>query len=383
MKERVQGCITAGVALAGAGVIAAMPVAQGAPEALTSTAADVALTASSASPVDAALRVGQGLGESGVRLATSSATAPLGLLAIAAAIAGNDNEALYNAVEAYIDGPNYVVDPILFAVDDVLPAPIGGDPSTDPRDMYASAVSRFRADVLLGARDDVREAVADALGVGELPDVNDEGAIYAAARLGAGFAVSGVRAAQSAALAPVGLVAVAQGLQQSFETGDNTALYVALRQYIDAPNYVTDPVVFAVDDVLPQPVGSDPQTDPTKMNGSEVSRFRATALLGVRDQVRGAVAGALDVDPNVVVATNAQTAKNGAGARSLSPGTSAGSATKTGNSSVATKTNSPRPVRAVVKAINDQVKASTDRLERTVKKLTGGEQKKSDTGSEG
>ena len=45
MKDRVQRCITAGVALVGAGVMAAVPVAQQAPEVLRSANADVALAA--------------------------------------------------------------------------------------------------------------------------------------------------------------------------------------------------------------------------------------------------------------------------------------------------------------------------------------------------
>ena len=44
-------------------------------------------------------------------------------------------------------------------------------------------------------------------------------------------------------------LAVAQGVQTSFDTGNNKPLYKALQAYIDGPNYVTDPIVFAVDDV--------------------------------------------------------------------------------------------------------------------------------------
>ena len=132
--------------------------------------------------------------------------------------------------------------------------------------------------------------------------MDDEGPIYAAARLGAGFAASGVRAARRAVTAPLGLAAVAEGLRQSFETGNNTALYNALEAYIDGPNYVVDPIVFAVDDVLPAPIGSDPSTIPNNMGTSEVSKFRANTLLGARDDVRGAVAGVLGVNQNGTVA---------------------------------------------------------------------------------
>jgi hypothetical protein len=109
--------------------------------------------------------------------------------------------------------------------------------------------------------------------------------------------VSGLRATQSAVTAPLGLVAVAQGPQKSLDGGGNKDLYLALQAYIDGPNYVTDPIVFAADDVLPQPVGGDTETDPAKMNGSQISQLRGNVLLAPRDSVRKVVAGALGVDP--------------------------------------------------------------------------------------
>jgi hypothetical protein len=109
--------------------------------------------------------------------------------------------------------------------------------------------------------------------------------------------VSGLRAAQSAVTAPLGLVAVAHGLQKSLDGGGNKDLYLALQAYIDGPNYVTDPIVFAADDVQPQPAGGDTETDPAKMNGSEISQLCGNVLLGPRDNVRKVVAGALGVDP--------------------------------------------------------------------------------------
>jgi hypothetical protein len=161
----------------------------------------------------------------------------------------------------------------------------------------ARAFSPSSADQLIAARDDVKEAISDSLALGTSPDVEDEGALYAAARLGGGLGVSATRAVQSAATAPLGLVAVAPGVQESFETGNNTPLYRALQAYIDGPNYVADPIVFAVDDVLAQPVGGDPQIDPALMNGSEISRLRGNLLLAPRDAVRNLVAGNLGVDP--------------------------------------------------------------------------------------
>jgi hypothetical protein len=377
MKERVQGAVTAGVAIVGAGVMAAAPAAQQAPEVLRSVEANIELTAASNNPVDAAVRLSQGLGESGLRLAGSLATSPLGLLPIGEALVEGDdpngrNQALFDALVPYLDGTNYAIDPTIFALDDVLPAPYGQDPSTTPNDMGGSELTRFRANVLLAARDDIDEAVADALGVGEETDVDDEGAIYAAARLGAGFAASGVRAARSAVAAPLGLVGVAQGVQQSFETGDNTLLYKALEAYVDGPNYVLDPVVFAADDVVPGPVGSDPSVTPNNMGGSQISQFRANVLLAARDEVRGAVKGALGVDSVTNLGTSAREATKGTKGTELASVAGGGS-----NSAGSTRAASPKKsFQDTIKSINQEFKATADGIDRATKKFTSGNEVK-------
>jgi hypothetical protein len=293
MTTRVQKGITAGMAVVGVGVMAVTPVAQQAPEVLRSVTANVELTAALQGSTAELLT------ESGERLLGSLATAPTGLLAAAQALAGGNNPTAYAILKEFVDGGLYVADPTIFALDDLLPAPIGGDPDNIQEQRGISLITQFRADQLIAARDDINEALRDSLGVGAAtqPAGNEVSPTYAAARLGAGLAVSGVRAAQSAVTAPLGLVAVAQGVQTSFDTGNNKPLYQALQAYIDGPNYVTDPIVFAVDDVLPQPVGGDPQTNPALMSGSEISQLRGNVLLAPRDAVRKLVAGPLGVDP--------------------------------------------------------------------------------------
>ncbi len=294
MTTRVQKGITAGMALVGAGVVAAMPVAQEAPEVLRSANADVQLAAAlTGTPAE-------NLALSAQRTVTALVGAPVGFGTAAIALAQGgpaNNAAAFAILKEIVDGPLYAADPAIYALDDLLPAPLGGDPDNVQEQRGESLITQFRADQLIAARDDIKEAIGDSLGLGTSPDVDNEGPVYAAARLGAGFAASGVRAAQSAVTAPLGLVAVAQGVQTSFDTGNNKPLYQALQAYIDGPNYVTDPIVFAVDDVLPQPVGSDPQTNPALMNGSEISRLRGNVLLAPRDAVRNLVAGNLGVDP--------------------------------------------------------------------------------------
>ncbi len=224
--------------------------------------------------------------------------APVGV-ATAAMLSRRSEPGRSGILKEFVDGPLWVADPAIYALDDLLPAPIGGEPGQRARNQRGdSLITQFRADQLITARDDINEAIRDSLGVGTAtqPAGNEVSPTYAAARLGGGLAVSAQRAVTSAVTAPLGLVAVAEGLQQSFE-GNNKPLYTALQAYIDGPNYVTDPIVFAADDVLPQPVGGDTQTNPALMNGSEISRLRGNVLLAPRDAVRNVVAGALNVNP--------------------------------------------------------------------------------------
>ena len=293
MTTRVQKGFTAGMALVGAGVMAAIPAAQQAPEVLRSTNADVKLAA----VVEGT--TAELLTESGERLLGSLATAPTGLIAAAQAYAGGNNAATYAILKQFIDGPLYVADPTIYALDDLLPAPLGGDPDNETTQRGDSLITQFRADVLYQAREETGEALRDTLGLSDTPssDQFDDGVVYKASRLGFGLADSAVRAATSAATAPLGLVAVADGLQKSLDGQGNTELYLALQSYIDAPNYVTDPIVFAADDVTPAPVGGDPEKDPRFMDNSEITRLRGNVLLAPRDAVRKAVAGQLDVNP--------------------------------------------------------------------------------------
>ena len=180
MKDRVQGCVTAGVALVGAGVMAAAPVAQQAPEVLRSVNADVALAAAYEQPVAELFAL------SAQRTVTGLASTPVGFATAAIALAQGQNNVAAAILKEIVDGPQWAADPAIYALDDLLPEPIGGDDANEPTEPDAdSAISQFRADVLIAARDDVNEAIADSLGLGTQPDVDDEGPVYAVARLGA------------------------------------------------------------------------------------------------------------------------------------------------------------------------------------------------------
>ena len=148
MTTRVQKGITAGMALVGAGVMAATPVAQQAPRVLRSAEANVALAA----VVEGS--TAELLTESGERLLGSLATAPTGLIAAAQAIAGGNNLLAYGILKNFVDGPLYVADPTIYALDDLLPAPLGGDEDNETTQAGDSLITQFRANVLYTARED-------------------------------------------------------------------------------------------------------------------------------------------------------------------------------------------------------------------------------------
>lgn len=289
MQERVQGCLTAGVALVGAGVMVMSPVTPQAPEVRVAPGDAIELAAAQRYDTQT---VPELFALSAERTVTGLAGTPIGLAAAVIALAQQDDAAARAILEEIVDGPLWAADPAIYALDDILPL-IGGDPDNFTGERGDSVLTQFRYDVLFQAREGLR----DALGAGEeaQPTGNEVGPAYAAARLAGGFAESAVRTAVGLAGAPLGLVAIAEAVAN----GDEEALYVAVRQYIDAPLYVADPVIFAVDDVLPAPYGGDPETNPAAANSSTVTQFRADVLWRTTDNVRTAVAGALDVNPNL------------------------------------------------------------------------------------
>jgi hypothetical protein len=124
----------------------------------------VAATSPVGDPVATAVRLGEGISQSAVRLVQSSVAGLFGPLAAADALAHNDRKALFGVIESYVDAPLYIADPTIFAIDDVLPKPIGEDPETDPTKMNGSAVSLFRANVLIPARDAVKPGIKNVIG---------------------------------------------------------------------------------------------------------------------------------------------------------------------------------------------------------------------------
>lgn len=90
-------------------------------------------------------------------------------------------------------------------------------------------------------------------------------------------------------------------LAAQLAAGDNARLYSQIRQIVDSPVYVADPVIEAIAITLPDGFGggSDHVTNTSAGDGAFM-QFRNDELLGFRDAVNAQVAGALGVSPTVL-----------------------------------------------------------------------------------
>lgn len=256
------------------------------------------------------------------RLAVDTLQGLLGPIALAEAF--GDDAATKAILANYIDAPLHIADPTIFAINDILPAPLGGgDYATDPRFRSDSEVLAFRAQVLYTLREEIKSA----LGVQPTPSTLGRVAlektavapspvgdpVLTATRLAQGLGESGQRFVTDTALGLLGPVAAAQALVK----GDNQGLYDVVESYVDAPLHIADPTIFAIDDVLPKPIGSDPETDPTKMNGSLISEIRANVLIPARDSIKPGLKNVLGV-PKPPVKKSIETSVTELGADSSS-----------------------------------------------------------------
>ncbi|MFN6552827.1 hypothetical protein ACP6C7_10770 [Mycolicibacterium septicum] len=90
-------------------------------------------------------------------------------------------------------------------------------------------------------------------------------------------------------------------LAAQLAAGDNARLYSQIRQIVDSPVYIADPVIEAIAITLPEGFGggSDHVTNTSAGDGAFM-QFRNNELLGFRDAVNAQVAGALGVSPTVL-----------------------------------------------------------------------------------
>jgi hypothetical protein len=111
---------------------------------------------------------------------------------------------------------------------------VGGGVADETPSVDDGLLIQFRDNVLWAATNAIRTPIGEALGAEE-PDPNENPVATFAEALGG----SGQRLVEGAALAPLGLIPIAQAVAE----GSEEDLYVAIRQYIDAPLWVADPIL--------------------------------------------------------------------------------------------------------------------------------------------
>lgn len=308
MNSRVASGLTACVAAATAGVIAITPVVTPTPPRLVEGAAALMADFNGMNQVDLGVEFGK-------RLAEQFAQAPLLPLVLAAQFAAGDgNKRLFSQIRQIVDSPVYVADPLIEAVAITVPTELGGgsDHKTNTSE-GDGAIMQFRNNELLGLRDDINAQFASAFGVSNWQALNDN---YTAA-LAAGLQKSATNAVTGAALGAVGLVAVAQAVA----SGDEVAIYQAVREYIDAPLWAADPAIEGLAQALPQSLGggSDGDFHTQALADGALMTFRNKQLWGATHNTRVAVANVLNVDldaqdnpvePDALVQRNTLSATN-------------------------------------------------------------------------
>jgi hypothetical protein len=357
MKTRAQCGITAGIAIVGTSVIALTPIAPLPTETFASADAAAVTLVADPTPLESLQLLAGGVTLSGQRFVQGLGLLPLSAAAIAQGIAAGDVDAINYAIEQNIDAPLWIADPTIFALNDALPAPFGQDPDNLGE---ASLVNYFRVHVLYSTTTEVGAAA------------------NAAVTLAAGLGESGVRLAESLASAPLGLIPITEAIA----AGNKDDLYFAIRQYIDAPLYVADPTLKALNNVLPDPYGQDPSFyGDADGNTSEITKLRNetlwTATYNVRESVRkaiGAAPGVGDETPTNDVVNVARLDSNQA-ADPLQEKKGLSLVKKSERTSVlgasdkkvgAHRQQTDNPVRATVKRLRESVKsASTPRHART------------------
>jgi hypothetical protein len=317
MKERVQGCVTVGVAMVGAGALALAPMAPQPAQQIRAAEVKVNLLAETL-PTTLPAKLAElatGLAGSGENFVVDTALGALTPLAVAQALVSSNPEAALKAIAVnFVDAPLQIADPTIFALDNILSAPLGGDTSDDPARSQGSDILKFRVQVLYALREEIKQALglpsaldadsSTANAVIEaatlapdptLPNPTDDKVgdpIFTATRLAQGLGFSAQRLVGSTLTGVVGSFTAAQAIAAGQPA--NLVLKEFIDDAIDAPAYIADPTVFAIDDVLPKALGGgDPSVDPKNMGGSAVSLFRANVILKTRDAIKAPIDAAL------------------------------------------------------------------------------------------
>ncbi len=275
--------VTAGIAIVGASAIAVTPVAATPPEQAV-RAVDVQSINLLAQPTPSQLLAGllqgnavgsldtedavaafeqlsDGFSQAGLNFVTANLLLGPGLLAIAQAAAAGDRQAVYDGVEAIIDGPLFVAKPLFEAFEAVSPPPIGGEQDADPGLVWQAFVQSLEIRNLFRAlaAQIINPPADEMLGLALATQPNVFGDPAASIEvLTDKFTEAASKFINANLLLGPGLLAIGAALAQ----GNNADASEGLQAIIDGPLYVAKPLFEAFEAVSPPPIGGEQDADP-------------------------------------------------------------------------------------------------------------------------
>lgn len=239
MNVHVKSWSTAGAALLTAGALTIAPLNAPVPAAMQPAAITQQIShrielelAAATGPLEAAGEIIQGLLVSTQRAVTSVIGIPASLLNLVNTIATGTEAQVMALVNDAIAKPLWVVDPTLIASNDALPASIGQ--GNDPLTGATNSLIASLRNLVLAPATNLVQGLADA-----------------AIHVGYGAVKSLQNAIEYLRGTPAGLVPIVQ----AFFAGDKVGLYNAILPFTTGITWMVDPVLYALNAVLPAPFG--------------------------------------------------------------------------------------------------------------------------------
>jgi hypothetical protein len=233
-------------------------------------------------PIDGSVHIGEGVAASGLRFGDALIRTPLRFAGLVPAFAeGNGQQAFADLIVNLVDGPLWVVDPVLYSLRDALPAPLGGP---------GGFVETFRNQIWSGT-EEVNSILADPAAAlqsfidgtlyqygapGPRPYAPQFGPIGDLGHIAEGAIATGLRLAAAAVLTPLSFIQLAGAVVEG--KGPETIAGL-IANIVDGPLWAADPALYFLRDALPAPLGGP---------GELVENFRNGIWSGT-EQINAAV----------------------------------------------------------------------------------------------
>ena len=209
-------------------------------------------------PIDGSVHIGEGVAASGLRFGSALIGTPLAFVGLVPAfLEGNGPEALAEFIANLVDGPLWVVDPVLYSLRDALPAPLGGPGGfveTFRNQLWAGTeeINSILADPAAAVQSFIDGTLYQYGAPGPRDYAPQFGPIGGLGHIAEGAIATGLRLAAAAVLTPLSFIQLAAAV---VEGQGPEAIAGLISNIVDGPLWVADPVLYSLRDALPAPLG--------------------------------------------------------------------------------------------------------------------------------